>query len=297
MRLLLPGLLLAITLLALPAAPAAPPDAPPWPPALKLTESVEAALGFAEDRAGYGYDGGVCLLAGYVRIGESLSFTRRLEKGESYMIVGGGDGDAVDLDLSVEDANDKTIAVDTEDDATPYVEFKAPKGGRYTVTVRLAAARPGKRATFATLIFLRRGGSPGVDPADLRATLGRLAAGCATVKDSVQKKVAFPAGDGRWAVYGVAPEPEDPVVVPGVKFGEGERMVLAYGGAGSEDVDLAILDGSGAVQLRDKTREPFAFLKFNEDDDEAVRDVRVTNARSRKGKAALVLTAVLNFGE
>jgi hypothetical protein len=296
-RLPMSPLAVLVALAAVAAVPAAPASAAPpeWPEGVRMTRSVESALidvrRFCGDGGKYGCDGRVCVAAGFLKPDERLTFRWPLDKGKGYAVVAATDASETQIDLRIDDPGGTSI-VERKADTGPAAEFVASRTGTHAVTLRLTGAGTPAGA-FVTLFLLRKNGWKLTGTA-VESALGRLIEGCAEVSGAVRKKVAFHRGDGQWALYGAALEPDEAATVPGVRFGKGERLVLAAGDANAEDVDLAILNDRDEVLLKDKTRDPVAFLKFTEDEDET-RAVQFRNARSRRGGRALVLAAVLRL--
>lgn len=287
-----------LALFVVPAFPAAPEPAPPeWLPGTRMVESVQTTLvsarTFTEGSSGYGFDTNVSVLAGFAQPGEELNFNRPLDKNELYTILAGADTNAADIDLKVTDVSGNEIARDEENDAAPTIRFKAPKSATYKVAVSLEKVRDKTRGAFVTLFFLRRGGLK-LPSEDVTAALTTLIDGCAEVSRAVRKKVLFQGGNNQWALYGAILEPSESQTVTGLRFGIGERMVLAAGDRDSEDVDVAVMNDENEVLLRDRTKEPFGFVKFAEDENKP-RGLQFTNVRSRRGKAALVFATVLRL--
>src|SRR5262249_46502880 len=198
-------------LLAVPAAtPAAPPPGPEWVPGTRMTQAVEAALlsvqAHTGSGSGYGFDAGVCVLAGFLQHGEELTFNRPFAKNERYVLIGGGDSNADDLDLTVHDSSGAKVAADTDDDAAPTVQFKAPKTGTYKITLSLQKSREKSRGAFAALFFLRKGGYS-LSTDEVKYALEKLVDACAEVSRAVSKKVWYQSGNNQWSLYGAILEP------------------------------------------------------------------------------------------
>ena len=78
-------------------------------------------------------------VVGALAKGASSMMELNLTGGTNYLIVGVCDGDCSDLDLRIFSSDSTTpVAVDTEDDDAPILNFTAPKSGRYMLAVDMA---------------------------------------------------------------------------------------------------------------------------------------------------------------
>ena len=64
-------------------------------------------------------------------------FTVPLVEGKTYRFLAAGDVDAKDVDLEVQDANGKSVAIDTRTDPEAVVDFTPTTSGNYVVRIRL----------------------------------------------------------------------------------------------------------------------------------------------------------------
>lgn len=84
----------------------------------KVCQTVEKQTGVKTDKT----PGLACLMGGLFGTGGELALNRTFHEGK-YALVGWGDANAEDLDLTLTEG-DETIAKDTETDATPVVPFE-----------------------------------------------------------------------------------------------------------------------------------------------------------------------------
>lgn len=68
-------------------------------------------------------------------------FTVELEAGKEYRFLAAGDNDARDVDLQIQDADGKTVALDDDTNLNAIVDFQPSRSGRYTVRIRLYESR------------------------------------------------------------------------------------------------------------------------------------------------------------
>lgn len=281
----------ALAPLGLPAATAG------WVPGERMTESINTVIASARDvtdLGDYGYDSNICILSCFLTDGKDITFNRPFDKGKDYLILGGGDKNASDIDIDIYDSAGVKVASDNDDDASPTIKYRPKTSGTFKLKVSLHKTK-GRGGAFCTVVFLKKGGYE-VPLSNLKAAIETVSIGCEEVDKAAKQKVFFQSGDNQWALYGAVLEQGDDMTITKVKFGMGDRMLVAGGDKVAEDVDVMVLNDAGDVLLRDKSKEPFAFLKFVEDEDK-YRGIRFKNTRSRKAGPSLVLTALLRFGD
>lgn len=139
-----------------------------WKPGVHMMEAVEHVL-HCYDAHGkdsdFGLDQGAnpkssvvsnVIFGAFISKGKSQSWSRDFQANQEYLIVGGGDSDVKDVDIVIIDANGKEIAKDEEEDAEPYVKFRVPTKGRYTIKLTLEDSSG--TADFCTMAVLQKGG-------------------------------------------------------------------------------------------------------------------------------------------
>lgn len=290
-RLLFAPLLAVLALAAGPSVASAD-----WVPGERMQESVSTVIASARDVTDvgdYGYDNNVCILSCFLTDGREITFNRPFDKGVSYLILGGADKNASDVDIEIFDGN-RRVAGDDDEDSSPTVKFRPTASKVYRLKVTLQKTK-GRGGAFVTLAFLKKGGYD-VPVGNLKTALETVTVACEEVNRSAKQKVYFQSGDNQWALYGAVLEQGQDLTITKCKFGMGDRMLVAGGDKNALDVDVFVLNDAGDVLLKDKGSDPFAFLKFIEDEDK-YRGIRFANAKSKKGGPTLVLCALLRFGD
>ena len=264
-----------------------------WVPGVRITESVNSVTAAARDVSDlgdYGFDTNVCILSGFLLDGRELSFNRPLDKGESYLLVGGGDRNTTGIEVDVYDPNGNRVDSDNGDSVA--IKFKATKSANYQLKVKLTKTK-GKGGGFVTLALLRKGGFD-LPVTNLKGALETVIQGAEEVNKLVKDAALFQSGNNQWALYGAVLEQGDDLTITRVKLGKGERMLVAGGDKNAEDVDAFVMNDEKIILARDKGRDPFAFVKFVEDEDE-FRAIKFKNNKSKRGGPTLILTAVLTL--
>jgi hypothetical protein len=65
----------------------------------------------------------------------AVTYRVTLYKGLNYVVLGCADGDAVDLDMRLYDADGNLVSNDKSPDAQPFVDVSPPKTGEYALQV------------------------------------------------------------------------------------------------------------------------------------------------------------------
>src|SRR5262249_38416983 len=161
-----------------------------WGPGQRMTDAAVRVLGGAKgigDETDYGFDTNLSILGAFLGDGKSATFTKTLEQGRDYVILGGGDQSIVDLDLEVSDEFGNLVAVD-QIGATPIVKFRATFTGRFTLK---ATAHKADRGGFCCVVILRKNGWK-VPVKNLADALGALMQQCdsldRTLRDKTREK-------------------------------------------------------------------------------------------------------------
>jgi hypothetical protein len=95
------------------------------------------------------------LLFGWFAEGEEKAFTFDVTAGKSYVVAGGGDNNAKDLDICVYDAKGSRVNCDEETDDVPLVLFDATMTGRYRAVLKAYSL---SETSFAGMVVLRKKG-------------------------------------------------------------------------------------------------------------------------------------------
>jgi hypothetical protein len=285
------ALVLTATFAAWGATPAG--AAEQWGPGKHMTQAVGRVMGsvrLASNISDYGYDNGICIMAAFLRPGATVAFNRPLERGERYMILGGGDDDVEDLDIEVLDSSGDVVAKDDKVDAAPVVEFTAPRSGQYTIRQRLYKASVG---CFCVVAVLRKGGFD-VPIRNLVSASSRLIAFCNAVDRNTSGSVAFHDADNQWAIYGSILRQGEDTTITNITLGGGQRCLLAAGDENSSDIDLFVLDSDGDVIGQDTDADATPIVKHKARAG-ASYGLRVKNVKA--GGATLVLAAILKVSD
>ncbi|CAN5751161.1 hypothetical protein BH23PLA1_BH23PLA1_05160 [soil metagenome] len=88
--------------------------------------------------ADYDFDGTGCLFGYLLDEGAERGMVREFQAGRSYIILGAGDDDVIDMDIWITPINqpESRLVEDVEVDATPVIEFRPSRTGQYAINIQ-----------------------------------------------------------------------------------------------------------------------------------------------------------------
>ncbi|MEM8781473.1 MAG: hypothetical protein AAGE65_01335 [Planctomycetota bacterium] len=220
-----------------------------WPIGGYMMQAVAKTMGAGADASnrGYGFASGVSFLAGLCEVKEELRFTRSFTGGREYILIGAGDEDATDVDLSIHDADGRQIVADRLADSIPVVRFTPPRTGRYSLRLKLFS---GKREAFCSVVILERNAGFNVPLSNLAEASARFFASCAAVNQT-HVRLAFHNSPNEWAMFGQVFRPGGKSTINNLFPEPGDGFVVAVGDDNANDLDLTLLTRDGSVVRRD----------------------------------------------
>lgn len=96
------------------------------------------------------------LMFGWFAEDEEKEISFDVTAGRSYVVAGGGDDNAKDLDICVYDTRGAQVDCDEETDDVPLVRFEATQSGRYRAVLK--AYSLSQASSFAGMVVLRKKG-------------------------------------------------------------------------------------------------------------------------------------------
>jgi hypothetical protein len=271
------------------AAPAADDSTKKWVPGQRMTKAAARALGSAKsisDSTDFGFDYDLSILGAFILTGKSASFTKSLEKGHEYLILGGGDDNVEDLDLLITDENNKKIAEDDQTDAAPLVRFKAPSSGRYTLKATAYKANTGG---FCCVVILRKNGWK-VPVKNLADALDSLMKACNFLDSKTSDQQYFHSVNNQWALFGSVLEKGQETTIQNIDMGTGKRVILAACDGVASDVDLYVKDRNDKVVVKDEEADNTPICRINTTN---YQGAKITYKNVASKKPSLVLMTIL----
>lgn len=223
-----------------------------WTPGVYMRQALDRVMQGSQaltEKTEYGLDdGSICFGGAYLRKGEVASTAIPLEGGRTYAMVGGGDEDALDVDLHLQDEGGTTVARDVDDDATPAFSFTPKSNGRYRIFLKLETSKD--TASFCAFALLRKGGWS-VPTSDL-ATAARNTLLLCEAANNKTGGASFHAGPGEWGLLGTILKQGETLTHRNIKMGPGNHAIVAAADDDAQDLDLAVVDGDNTVLGKDE---------------------------------------------
>jgi hypothetical protein len=241
-------------------------------------------------KTNYGYDENVSLLGGCIRTGQSTEFIRELRAGESYVILGRGDRDALDVDLSLFGPDGQRVAADLDRDAEPFVEFRPWQTGRYTISLKVERGMAGE--SFCAMAILRRGGW-NVPAQNLIDAATRCVGKCRDFAP-LAKSLRFGNEPNQWSLFGGVLRQGESIGLTNIHLGHGQHLFVGAGDSHAQDIDSFLtLPFNGSIVAKDTAPDPVPTFGCQTQDRD-VYEYRLKNERS--DGASLMFAAALSQG-
>jgi hypothetical protein len=237
-----------------------------------VTTVINNAVGKSAG-TGFGFDDDVSVLAAYLRPGTEATFLRTFDADRTYALIGGGDGDAVDVDIYISDEAGNVIAADRDDDASPLVNFKPPATGRYRMTLRLERA---SQDSFCALVTLRTGGY-NVPVANLASAVDKLIGGGAMIHARAGD-ATFHFENNKWSLFGTVLAPKTNVRLRNIRLERRTHVLFGVADGNGKDLDLRLEEPGGEKVAEDKgDGDPLVVLRTADVNYQAVLENQDSN--------------------
>lgn len=232
-------LMLSLALMGLVVAPAAA-QADDWTPGHYMEQALSTVKGSVLSVMGdsdLGLDEGTCVFGALLQPESSVSVEYEFERGVTYAVLGGGDEDAVDLDIEILGPGGEVLAVDNEPDAVPIAVFTPDSHMQATVVLSLYGQEV---PSFTAMVVLREGGRqvPEGSMDQAMDAFFELCAGQASDTNAI-----FHEEPGHWCLYGAIVEPGGSAWVRSLPLQAGSHMLLGAGDSDLTDLDMFFYEG------------------------------------------------------
>ncbi len=242
--------------------PALAQDEPPegWGPGLFMGQAVRTVfegIGIMTEDSNLGLIRGVSFFATFLPANGSVQLTASLEEGQAYCLIGGGDEDCVDLDISVFGPDGEPVASDTLEDPRPVVDFTAPTEGAYTVKLELFNPEV---PSFCAMAILGTGAWTCPTESMEQALVKFLAT--AEAMNEQTGALSFHDESNQWCLYGGVMESGGSLLMSTITLEEGAHVFLASADDDIQDLDLYLLDGEGGYLAADELEDAAPILTY-----------------------------------
>jgi hypothetical protein len=231
-----------------------------------------------------GYMPGVSIMGALFDVGEEISWSATFNKGTAYIVMGAGDDDATDVDITITDSKGNTVLEDTQTDANPLLEFSPKKTAVYTVTVKLYAA---DASSFCSLVLMQENG---VD-LDLDQLTSCVDTGLLTAAESsIASDLAFTDEANQWALFGAPLASSESITITNIHLVDGTNIFLGAADDNCSDADLTLYDRNDNELDSDTQTDKVPVLVYENDGDDKFQ-LEIKNYSSTQ--PSLVIAMVL----
>ncbi len=263
-----------------------------WKPAAAMRQSTDHVANLANavaTGAGLGYATETCIIGGNLDPGQTARFDRVAAAGIRYAIVAAGSDDVTALDLVIRGPNNQVVSRSSSYDGRAISFFRAETTGDYTVEVSLERSPAG--TAYCSLAILAEDGQP-MDITDIKASARGAIENCARIAEVYGPSKAF-LDRNTWTLHGCLIPAGGRSAWFGLSLGPASHVFAVSGSASTVDVDLSVMDRSGAVLATDREGDstPVAVLRTPRND----YGLEVLNGSARE--SSLVIAVIVGLHE
>lgn len=239
-----------------------------WAPGEYLDEALTATFSKANivvESTEYGFMDNVCVLGAFLEVSEEVGWNTYFYQGNDYLIIGGGDTDADDVDLEILDMNGVVIHKDTEDDNTPILKFTPRTSGKYQIKLKLYSGSP----SFCAVAFLERGGNR-IPENNVTSCIRNVVSTGREVNELVEDAGAsglkFHDLGNSWCAYGAVLRNSEELTISNIYLGSELHSILAVGDVNTSDIDIELKDKYDRIVATDSDSSKEAVVSVEADD-------------------------------
>ncbi len=231
-----------------------------WPPGEYMRQALNNTLAKAvvvSHKTEYKFRRGVAFLATHLKTGEQISYEMRLNAGEKYVFIGGGDDDVTDCNLYLK-KDGRVYEKDVEDDANPVISFTPLESGIYEIVYELKGDE--KEASFVALALMSPDGYD-ISAEEVDQATNKILTYGSYINDEVGVKIHD--GANQWGLFGTLLPSNMRIEISDMKLGDADHYAIAAGADALSDADLQFTEvQSGRVVAEDRKNDPTPGISF-----------------------------------
>ena len=264
-------------------------EAQKWEEGNYMIQALAGVLANAQV-SDYGYTDGICFMGAWIDESNSCSWTMNLQANTSYQFLGGGDNDAVDLDIIITDSKDNVVKKDNSADNSPAITFTPTVTGKYTIKLELfACASLGSFCAIATM--QKNANTLPID--NIKIVIQKLREVGEYLLEEKDVNLHFMKEKAQWCVYGAVIDNNRSSSIDYVRMGYGEHFIVSTGDKNLADVDLYIKTMSdGKTVCSDEDSETLAAVKCLT---EANKNYTLKIQNSKSDGKSLIITSIFDL--
>jgi hypothetical protein len=251
-----------------------------------LTVTLKKAK-ILEENSNYGFDNYVCLLGAFIRESKSVKWSTTLEPGKTYVLIGGGDDDATDIDIIVRYPNGNIIAKDNDPDNNPVVSWTTNSYGKYSFELKLYSSLT--YGSFCALAIMRKYAN--TVPTNNMAT---AMASSYLLWENLEElaNVKFHDLNNQWCLFGMILDSGQNQITTSINLGNDEHIFVSTGDDNSIDIDLCVTNNSKRALKCDEESDSTPMVRYYSSNS-YYYGLKTKNIRSR-GKSFIITSILTN---
>lgn len=244
------------------------------------------------DLVDYDYDAGNCLYGVYLSKGGSQSLNAYFERNVSYVVLGAGDDDIIDLDLRLLSSSGTELIKDTRVNPIPILEFVPTSSGKMTLKI---TNYDSEEDGFCVMVVLRQSSSSSFSTTQLAQALDNV-----ILNAQVAYLVSSRFATGTFCLFGGRLGQGKDTYLYNMRPTPGEYILVGAGSDNISDVDISVAqqtarnDPSGTIIAKDTAIDNHPFCAFTVYPNQYYL-LRHKNYSSSGGSAGFVFSVLLQL--
>lgn len=220
-----------------------------WTPGTYMRQATERAFNRASSVESssdtYGLLDGSCFFGAILDAsGGASEMNFYLEEGTSYKILGGGDNDATDIDITIKNSEGSTVASDVEKDNFPIANFKPYKSGTYTIRL----SNHSTTLVYAAFVILKSGGYT-INKSNVTDAIDKIFSLCTNVNNKDDRSISFLRVKNQWCFYGYFIPEGTSRSVTNIDLGGDFHYLVGAGDTRATDIDLCLKNSDASEKV------------------------------------------------
>ncbi len=251
-------------------------EADAWTPGYYMqqaTNNVFEKASLMTALGGYAWNEELMLAAAIVEVGSTIALDFELQAGVSYSFLGGGDEDAMDIDLYVLDQSGKLVAADVEDDNSPIADFVAPYSGRYSLRLQLISGEA--MTSFLAVGFMKKGGYLLAEEEQQALSEKFFTSG--QLIHNLGSGIKWNDTNNQWCLYGLVLQQQKSTSLSDLFLGNSNHYIF---GTANQDVDLLVKNNENDLVEEDRDDDSNPILNFSASESGAYQLEAINKSKS-----------------
>jgi hypothetical protein len=210
-----------------------------------------------QEISSYGFDDNVCLLGAFIKKSNVVTWSTYLEYGKKYALIGGGDKDAKDLDITVRNSSGEIVVQDGKIDANPVVLWTASSTGKYTFELKLYNCNT--NGSFCALAIMEQYANK-IPSSNLTQSLSKSFAMWEGAEGVYNIK--FHDKANQWCLFGMVLESGKSQTITNLDLDTLSHLFISTGDSNVDDIDLCLLNSNSSAIKCDEADDANPVVRY-----------------------------------